>query len=204
MPPSFPNPTLTYYAQNAKPLIERYEAARMEALHALLASIIDQGSRVLDIGFGSGRELEFLHVRGCEIYGIDPTPAFVDHAKGRFRDAAEHFYCDALPLSNPPLCWEGCFEAVICIAVWMHLEHDAYAEAVFDISKLCSDHAKVVISYSCGDRETVDARRFETVDEQRLIALFTSQGFSLINLLQNTDGLERSTLLWHTLVFSRD
>jgi len=52
--------TTEFYNTNALQLIDRYENADMSLLHQVFLQYLPTGSKVLDIGFGSGRDLEFL------------------------------------------------------------------------------------------------------------------------------------------------
>lgn len=69
--------TQQFYEKNSHALIERYDSADMSALHQLLAKHIPHNSKVIDIGFGSGRDIAFLRLLGHDVYGIDPVEAFV-------------------------------------------------------------------------------------------------------------------------------
>jgi len=59
------NKTQTYYNQNHKELIERYNSATLPQLNKLFNQYIQKSHKVLDIGFGSGRDLR----------GVDTTEA---------------------------------------------------------------------------------------------------------------------------------
>jgi len=52
--------TQTYYDQNHKELIERYNLATPTPLHKLFKRYIQKSHKVLDIGFGSGRDLRYI------------------------------------------------------------------------------------------------------------------------------------------------
>jgi SAM-dependent methyltransferase len=195
--------TLQFYDTQSVNLIERYDSATMTSLHSILIKHIPKKSNVLDIGFGSGRDLEFLYEHGYNIWGIDPTERFVEHAKERFVALQDHFFQEALPFEHHDL-FNRIFDAVICIAVWMHLPKEHYAQAVDDILGCLAANATVVISYSQGKRERDDGRYFEEVDTEMLSTLFKDRGFYLLEHTHNADSLNRDTLIWHTLVFKDD
>ena len=64
--------TTQFYNRQASELIKRYDNANMSSLHKLLLESIPQGGKVLDIGFGSGIDLQFLHDEGYDVWGMDP------------------------------------------------------------------------------------------------------------------------------------
>lgn len=60
--------TQQFYEKNSRDLIARYDSADMSALHQLLVKHIPPKSKVIDIGFGSGRDLAFLRLQGYHFY----------------------------------------------------------------------------------------------------------------------------------------
>lgn len=52
--------TQQFYESNTHDLITLYESADMTTLHQLFIKHIPTKSNVIDIGFGSGRDLAFL------------------------------------------------------------------------------------------------------------------------------------------------
>jgi 2-polyprenyl-3-methyl-5-hydroxy-6-metoxy-1,4-benzoquinol methylase len=196
--------TIDFYNNKSTQLIERYDNAEMSLLHQLLLKYIPTKAMVLDIGFGSGRDLQFLHDHGYDIWGTDPTKNFVENAKIRFSENRDHFFEEGIPFQKKALEKTVQFDAVISIAVWMHLQHDQYAEAVENIVGVSKPGSVVVISYSEGEREDKDERYFEEVDLENLIELFLAKDFKLIKTIKNEDSLKRNSLSWITVVFKHD
>ncbi|HBL28828.1 MAG TPA: class I SAM-dependent methyltransferase, partial [Acidobacteria bacterium] len=99
-------------------------------LDQLLKGRIAPGMRLLDAGCGGGRNLVWFLRSGCEVHGVDASPAAVEQARrlaGRLAPSPppESFQTadlDALPFP------EGRFDAVVCSAV-LHFARD---EAHFD------------------------------------------------------------------------
>jgi ubiquinone/menaquinone biosynthesis C-methylase UbiE len=54
-----------------------------------------EGMRVLDVGCGTGTNLSLYHPVGCEVFGIDLSPAMVEMARKKLRDKAEIILGDA-------------------------------------------------------------------------------------------------------------
>ena len=65
--------TTAYYDANAPAVAERYEQAEMVRLHQLLLAHLRSGSRILEIGCGSGREASFLLANGHDITAVDAS-----------------------------------------------------------------------------------------------------------------------------------
>jgi ubiquinone/menaquinone biosynthesis C-methylase UbiE len=54
-----------------------------------------EGMRVLDVGCGTGTNLSLHHPAGCEVFGIDLSPAMAEMARKKLGDRAEILLGDA-------------------------------------------------------------------------------------------------------------
>ncbi len=195
--------TVDYYNVNATILVDRYDNADMSLLHQLLLKYIPQKSTLLDIGFGSGRDLDFLHSQGYDVWGLDPSVEFIEHIKHRFPNLQKQFFKAGVPFDKKTIGLNKKFDAVISIAVWMHLERAQYADAVTSIISVAKNNSTIFISYSEGSRVD-DERYFEEVDLNYLTELFKERGFALVETVKNSDSLDRDSLTWITVIFKHD
>lgn len=190
----------TFYSKNYDSLIKKYNSANMSTLYKLFDKYITKNTKVLDIGFGSCRDLLYLDNLGCKVYGIDETKEFVENAKKVFPPKESNFYQDSLPNLINNNFFNKKFDAIICIAVWMHLEHEEYEESIRNIVKLLSTNATLIISYSKGTREINDDRNFIEINEELLFRLLKKNNLKLIYKTYNEDSLNRNELVWETIV----
>ena len=132
--------TLNYYEKKADELIQRYESAKLTDVQNYILKFIKKDDNILEIGFGSGREIDFLIKRGFKnIYGIDGCKEFVKRARERFN--SENFYHSILPEIN--LSQKVKFDFVYSIAVWMHLPSEIYEESIKNINKILNKNDKI-------------------------------------------------------------
>lgn len=192
--------TNQYYVNNAPDLIMRYDSADMSELHQLLAKHIQLNSKIIDIGFGSGRDLAFLQSNGHDIYGIDPVESFVIQAQQRFTDIREHFKIGSFLSVDFPLDWLNSFDTVISIAVWMHLKAHERPHAIETIKALVKPNGNIILSFSLGGRDSDDGRHFEPLQLQEVINEFNDAGFSVIETVCTQDSLGRDSIKWATVV----
>ena len=196
--------TQEYYDTHGQRLLQEYQQADMLKLHKLLKKHIPSHSKVLDIGFGSMRELVYLYSLGHDIWGIDATELFVSNAQQSFPEIKEHFIQATLPFKET-LALSNDFNAIISIALWMHLKKEQYANAVKNITTLLNPkNSVIVLSFSQGSRSVTDERYFEEVDMTYLDKLLTQYGFHLIEKSRTQDSLKRDSLSWITLVYKHD
>ncbi len=196
--------TITYYDNTANNLISSYETANMSNLHAFLLSNLTPNSKVLDIGFGSGRDISFLQHNGFNVWGIDPVQKFVDHAKKRFPDISDHFFKTSLPNLDIPKELQHSFESIILVAVWMHLPKSMYADAIRALCTLLKPQGKIILSYSITPRTGETERYFENVDSDLLQTLLKEHGCTKVSIATNEDGLTEREITWVTEAYSHD
>lgn len=196
--------TIDFYNRSANDLRQSYDNADMSELHKLLLKILPQKSRVVDIGFGSGRDLSFLKDHGFDVWGIEPSRQFVNIAKERLPDIVDHFYQSSLPDLHISHALVHSFDAVILVAVWMHLPKAVYKDSIEKIVSLLCPSGKIIISYSVTPREGETERYFETVDSTLLEKLCKLNGCRKILQTENEDGLKNRSIRWRTEVYEYD
>ncbi len=99
-----------------------------------------KGSKVLDIGFGSGRNLEMLEKKGYEPYGIEVSPTAIKYAKKISRNFK-------LANFNPPKIDfpDKYFSLVISMqALYYNLDIEEVMSEIFRVMK---DNAYVYVSF---------------------------------------------------------
>jgi len=195
--------TTTFYNFNANQLIDRYNNAEMTSLHKLFLKYLPKDSTVLDIGFGSGRDLQFLKDNDYTIWGIDPSEQFVQNTQNRFPDISNHFIQSAVPFSIENSPFPVKFDAIIAIAMWMHLKKNQYEDVIKSIVSVAKEKATIIISYSEGKRAD-DERYFEDVDLDCIIRIFQQYNFELVETITTEDSLNRDTLTWSTVILKND
>ena len=190
------NKTQTYYNQNHKELIERYNSVTPTALHKLFNQYIQKSHKVLDIGFGSGRDLPYIRALGAECWGVDSNQGFVDALK---RDSyfKERIFCAKLPMLGLKI--DVKFDVIVSIAVIMHLRQDELRVWVEDVKNYLALGGKVIVSYSVTPRED-DERFFEDLRGGVVGEIFFGAGFRLVEEVCSYDSLSRD-IEWRSEVY---
>lgn len=191
--------TQQFYESNVHELTTRYESADMTTLHQLFIKHIPTKSKVIDIGFGSGRDLAFLQSNGHSIYGIDPVEAFVIQVQNRFSNISDHFQMGSFH-GEIPAGWKGQFNAVISIAVWMHLKVEEYTAAFYTMRSLLKEDGIIIVTFSLNRKNSQDERYFEPLELQGMIDKFIEAGFALVDSERTSDSLGRDTVQWETVI----
>jgi len=203
-------PTVEYYDSNAGRCAARYESADMSHLdHLLLRHLPERGARVLELGCGSGREAAFLHRSGYDVRGVDASQPMIEEALRRHPELAGRLSCGAVPLPEHSPLLSDSFDAIIAIALLMHVPDAELFETILQCKRMLRPSGVVFISVSVaragGDAEGRDPGRrlFRERPVEELQLLFERLGFRLAARYQTPDSLERG-MLWHALVFQLD
>jgi SAM-dependent methyltransferase len=80
------------------------------------ASLVQPGTRVLDIGFGEGYGSRILADAGAEYLGIEVDPGIVEHARGRYGLRFETY--DGTTIDSP----DGSFDLVLAFQMIAYLD----------------------------------------------------------------------------------
>jgi 2-polyprenyl-3-methyl-5-hydroxy-6-metoxy-1,4-benzoquinol methylase len=192
--------TLNYYNSNAQELYHRYNSADMSKVYKILDKHSSAADKVLDIGFGSGRDLLHLKRRGITGWGADASKSFVDLFKKEYPSFESRIFHSSLPSLDLQDEFKGFFNVIYSIATWMHIPKEEHFEAILNIRKYLKPGGKVIISYSTLPREN-DPRFFENINPEQLALLFETFGFTLVESSSNGDGLSRDDITWITQVY---
>ena len=189
--------TISYYDENFKDLIQRYEKANLDFIHKILLENTDKKDFILELGFGSGRELNFLFENGYKnLYGIDASKKFVDFVRNRFD--SNNFEVSILPEINI----NKKFDFIYSIAVFMHLPTYTYEKLAKNISDRLKENGKLFISFSLGERDEKE-RYFQKVDEELLNKLFAKYNIYKKNEFITTDSLNRN-IKWKNIIYGKN
>jgi SAM-dependent methyltransferase/SOS-response transcriptional repressor LexA len=197
-------PTIDYYEKHAADLSGLYDKADVSDLWELLAQALPRPGHVLEIGCGSGREACWLASRGWTVTATDASEAMLAGAKKAAADAPIRFEQAAFPLPDKAPLLRERFDAIICVAVLMHVPDNSLFNLVFQMRAMLNPGGRVVCSF-CTDREPdpTDPRLYLNRQPDEVRLLFERIGFTFRFRQDAPDHLGRQRS-WTTLVFDLD
>lgn len=202
--------TVSYYDDNAGDVSRRFETADMSRVHGyLLAHLPPRGSRVLEIGCGSGRDAAFLMASGYDVRAVDASAGLIEEALKLHPELVGRLSVAAVPFPEEcPLLRDG-FQAIVSMAVLMHIPEADLPDTVSQIRRLLVPGGVAFISVSAG-RPGVDGegrgqggRLFLERPPEHLQGVFEAQGFRMAARYQTPDGYSRG-IAWHSMAFLRE
>jgi SAM-dependent methyltransferase len=197
--------TIEFYNNHAPESVALYAGGR-SSVTELFSVAFARGSRVLDLGCGSGRDLNVLCEAGYDAFGVDASNEMVTESRGLFPALAGKIRQDELPqLTTIPD--QDC-EGVLCSAVLMHLPEEWLFDTVFNIRRILKPGGRLLISTPLEgpvvDAETSRDHRgllFNGVTPENFQFLFEKVGFRQVNRWDSDDSLGRVNRRWATQLF---
>jgi len=99
------------------------------------------GMRVLEVGCGTGTNLELYQNRGCEIYGIDLSPSMLKHAKEKLGPEAVLHLGDAREMPFE----DNYFDLVIAMLVLHEMPHEMRNPVINEMKRVVDDKGQIMI-----------------------------------------------------------
>ncbi len=201
------NNTLEYYNQNSQFLTIRYESASVDNIHSSLESCFKRGSRLLELGTGSGRDASWLVRKGYEIVGIDGSEKMILDAYKVHPELAGKLSVGLLPDCLDTL--TGPYDGIYSIAVLMHLHPSVLPELFSKILDLLCPGGRFYFSVSLLRDDTDEngfdqkKRYFASLTHDEWLSLASENGFREVESSINGDGLNRSGIKWLTAILEK-
>ena len=133
--------------------LARLQDALLEPVNAPLRDIVvamvdgPAGLRVLDVGCGTGKQLERFAAEGAAVAGVDTSPAMLGRAREALGDRADLRLVDAQCLPFP----DASFDIVTATLVVHELTPEARAAVAAEMLRVLSaDGALVIVDFHVG------------------------------------------------------
>ncbi len=200
--------TLDYYESHAAELAARYESADLREAHDGVARLLAPGSRLLELGCGSGRDAAALLARGYDVTAVDASAAMLREAVRLHPALAGRLRRLALPgpLPFPDMSFHG----VYAMAFLMHLREPAIVAVLGEAARVLDPAGRLIFSVCTArpglspDGTDEGGRFFNILPEEQWRALAAAAGFACEETGGSADRLGRDGIRWRTFVARRE
>ena len=181
------------------------EEAPRSAMSRHFEAVFAPGARVLDVGCGKGRDLVALLDMGFEAYGVEPNDAMRAQALARDPRVPGRIAAATMPELGQP--FGGCFDAVTCSAVLMHLSADVLPATFAAFDAVLRPRARVLMALPemlpslLVEGRDPDGRAFANHAPEHVQRLMASFGFALVDCSDIAAPSADTT--WRVLLFDR-
>lgn len=193
-------PTLDYYRTHAAQVAARYESI-VSGMAAHFEQVFPAGSRVLDVGCGSGRDMALLCALGRDAYGIDASEPLITLAQQYHPDLTGRVAVGTLPDSTVP--FDGQFDGVLCSAVLMHVPLAQQPAAIDFVRRCLKPGGSFLYSVPTRREDALASNQRDTAGRlfvpdvaEKLRSMCEQHGFVWIAQWANADSLGRDGVAW--------
>ncbi len=187
--------------------MKRYESANVEDIHKLISENFTKGSKILELGCGSGRDAAYAFSTGLDIYGVDGATNMVESAIKVHPELKQRLSVALIPqdLEDTPSTYDGIFAT----ALLMHLEIGNIKETFERVFTILKEKGRFIFSVPLShneldnNRKDAKGRLFILLPKEDWFKFADDKGFKLIQYNITADGLDRSQVTWLTCVVEK-
>ncbi|NCD34553.1 MAG: methyltransferase domain-containing protein [Spartobacteria bacterium] len=197
--------TMNYYQNHAGELAERYGTAQ-SGIAAFFEQAFAGKNRIIDIGCGTGRDLNTLLEMGYDAIGIDPCAELLEQADIKYPQIRGKTHVAVLP--DLKTVSKAHFDGILCSAVLMHLPEELLFDSIYALRAILKPKGRLLMSVPLPDptineqtHRDSNHRLFNGVTPDKFRFLFERTGFKLITRHDNNDSLGRNHRRWATMLF---
>ena len=197
------NKNISFYHNNADELANQYNSSVFEEVHESWQPFWPQsGSKVLDVGAGSGRDAKWFSLFGCETFAIEPANALRQLGQKNTCDADVCWLDDTLPELKKVIGLGIRFDLILVSAVWMHISQSDRKRAFRKLANLLAPNGKLVITLHHGSFSDERVSHGVSIDElDKLAKDYALQLCYKSAFCEDTMG--RSDVQWQTVVVKK-
>lgn len=146
---------MSYYSKHAKEYIDSTINVDMRDYYSIFLCYIESSSKILDVGFGSGRDSLYFKNKGYIVTSIDPIKAFCDNASILGLKNVKQ-------MSVEDITYENEFDGIWAFASLLHLESNKLVSVFSKCHKALKDNGVMYVSFKYGDFEGYIQERYFT------------------------------------------
>lgn len=173
-----------YYQENAKEYIGKTMNADVSDLYSKFEKYLPPGSKILDLGFGSGRDSLYFLSKGYEVYSLDPCQAFIEHGKEIGLPHVLQSRAEDLDLNDT-------FDAIWANASMLHVVSNMLKGVFLRCARSLKDGGIMYCSFKYGDFEGERGGRYYVDLTEETIANCIRDAFEIKEMFVSKDSLGR-------------
>lgn len=173
---------MKYYDEHTKEYIDTTKECDMRNLYSFfLNHLKKKEGKILDIGFGSGRDMLYFKSLGYDVYGIDPTKSFCDYVRILGLENIECTYVQDMKYENE-------FEGIWSCASLLHIRKEELSNVFLKCKKALKEDGVMYCSFKYGNFEGImKDRYFLYLNEDSIRDYIRNSGLEIVDTIITTD-----------------
>ena len=184
---------MSYYDDNAREYIDKTINCDMRAQYSMLLKYVKKGT-LLDVGFGSGRDMLYFKSKGFEVFGIDPTLAFCNHARSLDLNVEQSTIENYNTNKKFDVIW-------VCASLLHCKDLNSAFKKCYDLLK---QNGIMYVSLKVGEgEENIDNRYFHYVSHDSLSSIIYKNNFKVLKECITEDSLSNRNVDWINCILTK-
>lgn len=187
-----------YYDVNAKEYIESTINCDMSFHYQKFLKYLPKTGKILDVGFGSGRDMIYFKSLGYEVEGIDTSIEFVKNMKEKGFNVKLESACE--------INYSAEYDGIWACASLLHIKRDKLEEVIIRCINALKENGILYCSFKYGDKEVeIDNRYFNYVNEEMMSKLLNKHNINTIDVYKTYDvRKDRKTEEWLNIILENN
>lgn len=201
------NRTIEFYDKNAEDFCIKHDSVRLDPFHKAVRENISVGSRIIEIGCGSGRDAARSLADGYDIYALDGSKGLLAQIPRFHPELKDRLLFGILPCKLDFA--EGYFDGFYSVACLMHLYEKELPEALKELNRITKRGGKGLVSIPTTRNDVNDdgidekGRVMSVMPVELWIRYFEEAGFSVRHGEEESDKLNRPGVFWLTFILTK-
>ncbi len=190
---------LEYYNKNAANMIENTLKLDLKPIYEVFEKYLSPGAKILDAGFGSGRDSLHFRSRGYDVVSVDYSPEVVRRGRTLLNN-------EVLCVDIRDMRYEREFDAIWASAVFFHLDDEEIVQVLNLCRNALKDGGALYMSFKYGKTlRTKNGRVFNDFDEDKIAGLIKRiEGFETAELWKTKDArADRIDKYWMNVILKK-
>lgn len=188
--------TIKYYNDNSEEYIKNTFCVDMSFLYQKFEKYLNKNSKILDIGFGSGRDLIYFSKK-YEAYGIDLCENFVNHLKVMG-------YTNVTKQGVEDFSFDFKFDGMWACASLLHIKKENLNQAIENCLKYLSKGGVFYFSFKQGDYcGEINGRYYHYLNLDFLNSILKDLNCKIIESFFTDDNLKDRNEKWINIILQK-
>ena len=187
---------MNYYKEHAKEYVIKTKDIDMTSSYEFFLKYAKPKSRLLDIGFGSGRDSIYFKNKGYNVTSIDSTLEFCQIAKGLGLDDIRCMKAEEIDYIEE-------FECIWACASLLHVHSNDLNKVFINCNNALKNDGIMYCSFRYGNFEgTIDDRYFIYLTEDSINEYLIDTNLKIIDYKITDDNLKRD-IKWINFILKK-
>lgn len=186
-----------YYDKNAKDYITNTINCDMSHHYQKFIKYLPSNSKILDIGFGSGRDMIYFKSKGYIVEGIDTSIEFVNNMKSQGYNVKLESVEDMNYINK--------YDAIWACASLLHVKRENLEKTFINCLQALKENGILYCSFKYGNQEILAGERyFNYINEDIINDLLKNNDFTVLDIYKSLDvRKERKTEEWINIIIRK-